>query len=79
LCEKYRIAFNKGGKMDEEEKDEEQEEDVCDICGESDCPCPLCHGDPKRYMGASHGGIPQRGSDGFPTGEIECDECGTIS
>jgi hypothetical protein len=55
------------------------ENGVCDICGSKDCPCPLCHGDPKRYLGGSHGGKPLYDSDGFPTGEIECPECGNVS
>jgi len=55
------------------------ENGVCDICGEEDCPCPLCHGDPKRYLGGTHSGTDLYDSDGFPTGEKECDECGTVS
>ena len=57
----------------------DEEDDECGICGQDDCPCPLCHGDPKYHLGGSHGGIDLYDDDGFPTGEIECPECGETS
>ena len=43
----------------------------CDVCGSDNCPCPLCHGNPKKYLGGQHGGIQDP-----ETGEVTCTECG---
>lgn len=58
---------------------DEEGSNTCGICGQDDCPCPVCHGDPKQYLGGSHGGIDLEDSDGFPTGEIQCRECDEVS
>ena len=50
------------------------DEEVCSVCGEQNCPCPLCHGDPKRYLGGIHGGHADP-----DTGAVECPNCGAVS
>lgn len=49
------------------------------VCGDPNCPCPICHGDPAEWLKAKHGGRPVKGDDGFPTGETQCNECDRIS
>ncbi len=56
-----------------------EDDETCSICGSDDCPCPLCHGDPKHYLGGTHSGIPLMDDEGFPTGEIQCTECDEVS
>lgn len=51
----------------------------CDICGEDDCPCFYCHGNPKVYLGGIHSGEDLEDDSGFPTGEVKCPQCGEIS
>lgn len=46
----------------------------CDICGSTSCPCPVCHGNPKRYVGGSHGGKQDPN-----TGAVTCNNCGRKS
>ena len=48
-------------------------------CGNEDCPCALCHGDPKQWLGGTHSGIDLEDDTGFPTGEVECPECNEVS
>lgn len=49
------------------------DDDVCDVCGEEDCPCSTCHGDPKHYIGAFHT------SGENEDGTVECFVCGEVS
>lgn len=42
----------------------------CAICKADDCPCPLCHGNPKQYLGGVHAGIPDH-----RTGAVNCVTC----
>lgn len=46
------------------------EEDYCKKCKSYNCLCPLCHGNPKRYLGPIHAGI--HNSDG----SVTCRNCG---
>lgn len=46
----------------------------CNICKSGNCPCPVCHGDPKKNLGGLHGGIPNH-----RTGEVKCRNCGIKS
>lgn len=50
-----------------------------DVCGDEDCPCYTCLGDPKRHLGGTHSGIDLKDDDGFPTGEVECPTCGAVT
>jgi hypothetical protein len=43
-------------------------------CKSKDCPCPLCHGDPKKWLGGIHGGVPDH-----KTGKVKCKECGRVT
>ncbi len=52
---------------------DEDDEEVCDVCGEADCPCNVCHGDPKHYIGAFHT------SGENDDGTVECFVCGAVS
>jgi hypothetical protein len=46
----------------------------CATCGSANCPCPVCHGNPKRYLGGIHAGK------GDPnTGSVKCNACGRLS
>lgn len=42
----------------------------CDVCGSTSCPCPLCHGNPKKWLGGVHGGRQDP-----ETGAVSCPEC----
>ena len=46
----------------------------CSICKASACPCPVCHGNPKKYLGGIHSGIPDH-----KTGAVKCKNCGKSS
>lgn len=45
----------------------------CDVCDQEDCPCPVCHGDPKRYIGGQHS------SEEHEDGTVTCPECARTS
>lgn len=50
---------------------DKQKETRCSVCGKKDCPCPVCHGDPKRYLGGIHAGKADH-----RTGYVRCTNCG---
>lgn len=52
---------------------------VCEGCGKKDCPCPVCHGNPKKHLGGSHSGLPLKDEGGQPTGKIKCYNCNRVS
>ena len=50
-----------------------------EVCGNEDCPCAMCHGDPKLHLGGISSGIIVKDEDGNATGEIQCPYCFEIS
>lgn len=44
-----------------------------EVCDNRDCPCPRCHGNPKKHLSGDHScqSDPK-------TGAIRCPECGTV-
>jgi hypothetical protein len=47
------------------------EANKCDVCSSASCPCRMCHGNPRRYLGGVYAGI-----QGYRIGAVRCSDCG---